>query len=235
MHSITSDPALAAMLARLHDRSEAQSPDLSEYFGKRIAERSLTGFSLDADALRFLSDKLVALDRPKAEFCYQVCRALGARRVVEAGTSLGVSTLYLAAAVRANTLEDGGEGLVIGTEHEPAKAAAARQHFREAGLSDFIELREGDLPGTLANLSGPIDFMLIDIWTAAALPALKQVAPHLRRGAVIVCDNTTMYREAYRDYFDYVTESNGFITMTLPFEGGLEFTVRTRSNDEANS
>jgi predicted O-methyltransferase YrrM len=125
--------------------------------------------------------------------------------------------------------------LVFGTEHEPAKAAAARRHFREAGLSDFIELREGDLPGTLANLSGPIDFMLIDIWTAVALPALKQVAPHLRRGAVIVCDNTTMYREAYRDYFDYVTESNGFITMTLPFEGGLEFTVRTRSNDEANS
>jgi len=70
--------------------------------------------------------------------------------------------------------------------------------------------------------------MLIDIWTAVALPALKQVAPHLRPGAVIVCDNTTLYREAYRDYFNYVTESNGFSTMTLPFDGGLEFTVKIR-------
>lgn len=226
MKSITSDPTLAAVLERLHDRSEAQSAGLSEYFGRRIAERSLTGFSLDADALRFLSDKLVALERPKAEFCFNVCRALRARRVVEAGTSFGVSTLYLAAAVRANSVEDGGAGLVIGTEHEPRKAAAARQHFAEAGLTDFIELREGDLPGTLADLSGPIDFMLIDIWTAVALPALKQVAPHLRPGAVIVCDNTTLYREAYRDYFNYVTESNGFSTMTLPFDGGLEFTVK---------
>ncbi|HEX7793504.1 MAG TPA: class I SAM-dependent methyltransferase [Vicinamibacterales bacterium] len=226
MKSITSDPTLAAVLERLHDRSEAQSAGLSEYFGRRIAERSLTGFSLDADALRFLSDKLVALERPKAEFCFNVCRALRARRVVEAGTSFGVSTLYLAAAVRANSAEDGGAGLVIGTEHEPRKAAAARQHFAEAGLTDFIELREGDLPGTLADLSGPIDFMLIDIWTAVALPALKQVAPHLRPGAVIVCDNTTLYREAYRDYFNYVTESNGFSTMTLPFDGGLEFTVK---------
>ena len=119
MHFIQSDPALAALLERLHDRSEAQSPELSEYFGRRIAERSLTGFSLDADALGFLSDKLVALDRSKAEFCYQVCRALRAKRVVEAGTSLGVSTLYLAAAVRANIREEGGVGLVIGTEHEP--------------------------------------------------------------------------------------------------------------------
>jgi len=226
MKSITSDPTLAAVLERLHDRSEAQSGGLSEYFGRRIAERSLTGFSLDADALRFLSDKLVALERPKAEFCFNVCRALRARRIVEAGTSFGVSTLYLAAAVRANSAEDGGAGLVIGTEHEATKAAAARQHFAEAGLTDFIELREGDLPGTLADLSGPIDFMLIDIWTAVALPALKQVAPHLRPGAVIVCDNTTLYREAYRDYFNYVTESNGFSTMTLPFEGGLEFTVK---------
>jgi len=226
MKSITSDPTLAAVLERLHDRSEAQSAGLSEYFGRRIAERSLTGFSLDADALRFLSDKMVALERPKAEFCFNVCRALRARRIVEAGTSFGVSTLYLAAAVRANSAEDGGAGLVIGTEHEASKAAAARQHFAEAGLTDFIELREGDLPGTLADLSGPIDFMLIDIWTAVALPALKQVAPHLRPAAVIVCDNTTLYREAYRDYFNYVTESNGFGTMTLPFDGGLEFTVK---------
>src|SRR5262245_46478679 len=107
MNAIQSDPALAAVLGRLHDRSEAQTPELSEYFGRRFADRSLVGRSFDADAIGFLSDKLVALERPKAEFCYRICRALRARRVVEAGTSFGVSTLYLAAAVRDNTLEDG--------------------------------------------------------------------------------------------------------------------------------
>jgi predicted O-methyltransferase YrrM len=226
MSDIHTSPALAAMLDRLHDRSEAQHEHLSEYFGRRFAEGSLSGFTLDNDALHFLSDMMVALDRPKAQFCYRLCRALRARRIVEAGTSFGVSTLYLAAAVRENIQEDGGSGAVIGTEHEPAKAAAARRHFEEAGVADLIDLREGDLRGTLRDLEGPIDFMLIDIWTAVALPALRQVAPHLRPGAVVVCDNTTLYREAYRDYFNYVTESNGFSTMTLPFDGGLEFTVK---------
>jgi predicted O-methyltransferase YrrM len=226
MNDIQKSPALAAMLERLHDRSEAQNEDLSEYFGRRIADGSLSGFTLDKEALHFLSDKMVALERPKAEFCYRLCRALRARRIVEAGTSFGVSTLYLAAAVRENIQEDGGSGVVIGTEHEPLKAAAARQHFEEAGFADLIELREGDLTGTLRDLQAPIDFMLIDIWTAVALPALKQVAPHLRRGAVVICDNTTTYRDAYRDYFDYVTPPNGFTTMTLPFEGGLEMSVR---------
>jgi predicted O-methyltransferase YrrM len=226
MNAIKSDPALAAVLERLHDRSEAQNADLAEYFGRRIADGSLDGRSFDADALGFLSDKLVALEPPKAEFCYRVCRALRAKRVVEAGTSYGVSTLYLAAAVRDNIREDGGTGLVIGTEHEPRKAAAARQHFIEAGLSDFIELREGDLPQTLAELTGPIDFMLLDIWVPVALPALKQVERYLRRGAVIVADNTTTYREPYGDYLAYLTDANGYTTMTLQFDGGLEFTVK---------
>jgi predicted O-methyltransferase YrrM len=226
MNTLEFDPVLAAVLQRLHDRSDAQNAELSEYFVRRIADGSLTGRGFDADALGFLSDKLVALDRAKAEFCYRVCRALRAKRVVEAGTSFGVSTLYLAAAVRANTREDGGVGVVIGTEHEPRKAAAALQHFAEAGVSDFIELREGDLPGTLSNLAGPIDFLLMDIWVPVALPALQAVAPHLRPGAVVVADNTATYREEYRDYFEYVTAANGFSTMTLPFEGGLEFTVK---------
>jgi len=226
MDSFHTDSALAAVLDRLHDRSEAQMTEMADYFGRRIADGSLAGRVFDADALQFLSDKLVALDRPKAEFCYRVCRALRARRIVEAGTSFGVSTLYLAAAVRANVREDGGTGLVIGTEHESRKAMSARQHFAEAGLSDFIELREGDLPGTLDDLAGPIDFMLLDIWVPVALPALRRVAPHLRPGAVVVADNTTTYREEYRDYFEYITEANGFSTMTLPFDGGLEFTVK---------
>jgi predicted O-methyltransferase YrrM len=122
---------------------------------------------------------------------------------------------------------DGTTGLVIGTEHEPQKAAAARAHFAEAGLSDLIELREGDLRQTLADTRGPVDFMLIDIWTPMARPALELVAPALRPGAIVVCDNTTQFRGAYRDYFEFVNDpANGLRTMTLPYEGGFELTVR---------
>ena len=163
-----------------------------------------------------------ALDRSKAEFCYQVCRALRATRVVEAGTSFGVSTLFLAAAVR-----DNGVGVVVGTENESEKAKAARANFAEAGLSDFIHLREGDLRETLVDVGGPVDFVLIDIWTPMARPALELVAPFLRDGAVVICDNTTQFPEAYRHYFEFVNDPvNRLRTMTLPFAGGLEFTVR---------
>jgi predicted O-methyltransferase YrrM len=225
------DPRIEALLDRLYMKNAGQNDAMVSYFSARAEEGSLDWKGFDERTNQFLSDKLVALDRDKAEFCYQICRALGAKRVVEAGTSFGVSTLVLAAAVRdnlgGNSSGDGGEGIVIGTEYEPKKAEAARAHFAEAGLSGFIQLREGDLRQTLVKVGAPVDFMLIDIWTPMARPALELVAPYLRDGAVVIADNTSQFADAYRDYFEFVNDpANRFRTMTLPFEGGLEFTVR---------
>jgi len=229
-------PPIDGVLERLYAQNAAQNESLVTYFTDRAAEGSLDWNQFDARTNEFLQDKLIALDRSKSEFCYHMCRALGARRVVEAGTSFGVSTLFLAAAVRDNLradaqeLVDGRERpMVVGTENEPGKVKIARSHFAEAGLSDLIDLREGDLRDTLGDIRGPVDFMLIDIWTPMAPPALSLIAPHLREGAVVICDNTEQFRDAYREYFEFVhNPRNRLRTMTLPFEGGLEFTVRAR-------
>ena len=229
MTSVIRDPKLRTLLERLHAASHQESETLVAYFTRRAREGGLDWNRFDEDTHRFLGDKLVALDRDKAELCHLLCRALRARRVVEAGTSFGVSTLYLADAVRENAGAEG-EGVVIATEYEPAKAKAARAHFEEAGLAGFIDLREGDLRETLRDLGGPVDFMLIDIWTPMARPALERVAPHLRPGAIVVCDNTIQFRAAYADYFAYLADpAHGFRTLTLPFEGGLELSVRTEA------
>lgn len=224
MPSVLNDPKLEALLAALHAQSDSQEQTMATYYATESggAQRPQA-----QDEKTFLSDKLVALDRDKAEFCYQLCRALGARRVVEAGTSYGVSTLYLAAAVRDNArAAGGGAGVVIGTEYEPAKAAAARANFAAAELAPFIDLREGDLRETLRDVGGPVDFMLVDIWTPMARPALELVAPRLRPGAAVVCDNTAEYRDEYRDYFDFIAAQHPRLrTTTLPFRGGLELTI----------
>ncbi len=222
--SVIRDPALESLLTDLHARSDGQAAAMRSF------EASLTNQAqppTTQEAKAFLSDKLVALDSDKAEFCYQLCRASNARRIVEIGTSYGVSTLYLAAAVRDNVHASGGDGVVIGTEYEPDKAAAARAHFAQAGLSRFIDLREGDLRQTLSQIDGPVDFMLVDIWITMARPALELVTPHLRSGAIVIADNTAQYRSAYADYFAFL-DSHGFRTMTLPFAGGLELSVRSR-------
>lgn len=226
MSSVIRDARLRAVLDRLHARSDAEGEELARYFARRAAEGGLDWNRFDAETHRFLGDKLVALDRDKAELCYLLCRALCARRVVEVGTSFGVSTLYLAAALRDQGIREG-DGVVIGTEYEPAKAAAARAHFEEAGLAGFIELREGDLRETLREVAAPVDFVLMDIWTPMARPALELLAPRLRPGAIVAADNTRQFRDAYRDYLAFVDDpANGLRTLTLPFTGGFELSVR---------
>jgi predicted O-methyltransferase YrrM len=227
MASILGDAKLEALIDGLQARSLAQEADTRTYF-QGHADAGRTDWSMSTGDHAHYADKLVALDPAKAEFCYGLCRALGARRIVELGTSFGVSTLYLAAAVRDNC-PDSGEGVVIGTEHEPVKAAAARANFAAAGLERWIELREGDLRETLKTLVGPLDFALFDIWTPMVRPALELIAPHLRPGAVLCADNTASAwaRDAYSDYFTFIADpANGLRTMTLPFDGGFEFTVK---------
>jgi len=224
--SLDEEP-LRGLLTRLHGRSLSQEGE-TRAFLKTGGDATIVGAAEAIEAGRpFWRDKLVALDADKARFCYQICRSMNARTVVEAGTSLGVSTLYLAAAVR-----DNGGGLVIATEWEPEKAALARAHFAEAGLSAFIDLREGDLRETLTHsMPSSIDVLLLDIWTPMARPAAEIVAPRMRRGAVMLTDNTARRRTEYGDLLAYLEDpSTGFMTQTLPFDGGLEFSVKWRDS-----
>ena len=224
---VIGDPKLQELLDRLHSRSEEQTADMVGYFTARAEAGNLDWKHLDADANRYLADKLVALEPAKAELCYLLCRALQAERVVEVGTSFGVSTLYLAAAVRDNGMATGARGTVIATEYEPEKARAARANFAAAKLSGYIDLREGDLRQTLKVIDGPVDFVLMDVWTEMVLPALKLIAPQLRSGAIIVCDNTEQFRSNYADYFAFVADpKNRLRTTTLPYPNGLELTMR---------
>jgi predicted O-methyltransferase YrrM len=221
--TILNDPHLESLMDRLHERSEAQTSEIREHYDERDKAIDRAPEEQAALTKAFLADKIYALDRDKAEFCYHLCRTINARRIVEIGTSFGVSTLYLAAAVRDNVRTSGG------TEYEYTKVQAARANFDEAGLSNLIDLREGDLRQTLSQIEGPIDFMLVDIWVPMARPALEIVTPHLRPGAVVTCDNTGRgdERVAYRDYFAFINDpARRFRTMTLPFSGGLEMSVR---------
>ncbi len=219
---VITDPHLQDLVDWLQAKSQGQEAETRAWFSERGKRGELSWDGFDDKSHRYMADKLVALEPAKAEFCHSLCRAIGARRIVEVGTSYGVSTLYLADALRAN-----GGGVVIGTEYEPDKAAAARTHFAEAGLTDLIDLREGDLRETLKTLQGPVDFVLMDIWAEMARPAIELIAPHLRPGAVVIADNTTSHRHPYRLFFEFLeAPENGFRTMTLPFDGGLEFAVK---------
>ena len=157
----------------------------------------------------------------QGDLIYLLCRGLRTKRVAEFATSIGMSTIYLAAAVR-----DNGGGTVIGSELVPAKVETARNNLAEAGLAEYAEIRVGDARQTLRDLGGPVDFVLIDGWPLSEGPSLARqvieiVAPQIRVGGYIMNDN------AEPDFLDFVRNpSSGFLSVTLPLKGGTELCVK---------
>lgn len=234
MTRLLETPRVAAELARLHALNDRQSHgSLRLLYLRRALRRILSRRPPDwgaPGARHALSDKLVALDPWKCRLCYMLCRSTDAKRIVEVGTSFGVSTLYLAAAVRENVGETGGSGLVTGTEWEPTKVAIARENLKRAGLDDLVDIRVGDIRDTLSEIEGGIDFVLMDIWAPMARPALDLLMPKLEPGALLFCDNVGRFRQDYRDYLERVRDpATGFMSTTLPGGGGVELSVRLPS------
>ncbi|OQE45981.1 hypothetical protein PENCOP_c001G02277 [Penicillium coprophilum] len=218
---LAASPEILTLLKDLHTKSLTQESTVD---WKSLPEQCSTEFD------SIMLDKFIALDQDKCELVYHLLRSTNAKTVVEAGTSFGVSTIYLALAVAENAKRVGATSKprVIATEKEESKAKLARAHWASAGkdVEDVIDLRVGDLRETLTSDLGTVDFLLLDIWTPLALPALKLVQPHLRPGAVIVADNTVKAGDRYQELFTYVdAKGSGFRRVTMPYEGGLDMIV----------
>ncbi|MEV8286552.1 O-methyltransferase [Streptomyces niveus] len=151
---------------------------------------------------------------------YSLIRAARPATVVEFGTSFGISTLYLAAAVR-----DNGTGRVISSELSADKIAAARRTFAETGLDDLITVLEGDARETLAALDGPVDFLLLDGWKDLCLPVLRLLEPRLAPGTLVVTDDVDL--PALAPCLAHVRDPrNGYESVTFPVEDGMEISCR---------
>ena len=219
-HSAVPDPAVRAVLNRLHAAAEAEMEAFASQAPPEPRPEPRPFNAEGASAL--FRDKYISLEREQGNLLYLLARSLGARRVAEFGTSFGVSTTYLAAAMREN-----GGGLVIGSEIEPSKAAVARANLAEAGLAEFVEIRVGDARETLADPGGPLDLVLIDGFPNLNLAILQLLAPHVRMGGMVMADNVGSFPFEMEAYVAWVQDpANGFASATLPLRGGTELSLR---------
>lgn len=164
----------------------------------------------------------LAVDPASGVQLYLTNRALRSRIVVEYGSSIGVSAIYLGLAVRAN-----GGGQVIGSELRPEKVARARANVEEAGLADIVEIREGDARETLADVPGPIDFLHNDGFPGAMLAVTRALAPRMRQGAHVHAGNVVLFPADHEDYVAWMRDpANGFRSARLAMNLGGEVSVR---------
>jgi predicted O-methyltransferase YrrM len=227
MDSLTTAP-VADVLARLFDEARAADGPLEERFAEVASDdQALAEFlTLEAKDYKGMYQQLAGyylnISPEFGQFLYACARAGQARRIVEFGTSFGISTIYLATALR-----DGGGGQLIGTELEPAKAEHARENLSAAGLDELVDIRVGDAVETLRDVGDGVDLVLLDGAFTLYLPVLKLLEPRLSPGALVIAENAV---EQSGEYLTYVRNpANGYLTIPLPFgeHRGNEMSVRT--------
>jgi predicted O-methyltransferase YrrM len=223
MNTLTTEP-VASLLMRLFAEAAATSPAsvpaLADYWNGLSHEdrlrlmQSRTGYRELYDRMK---DIPLAVSPETGTLLYMLARHSRAVSVVEFGTSFGLSTLHLAAAVR-----DNGGGTVITSEFEPSKVGRARRNFADAGLDYLIVIREGDALQTLArDLPARVDLLLLDGAKGLYGDVLDLVESRLRPGAIVIADNA----DYCPDYLERVRSvARGYLS--VPFGADVELSLR---------
>jgi predicted O-methyltransferase YrrM len=209
-------PQVAQVLDRLFLESEASEPAL-QAVAQSDASRLITSKIGYGYLYGLLKEIPLPVSRETGQMLYMLARSTRAATIVEFGTSFGVSTIYMAAAVR-----DNGGGTIITTEFEPSKAARARENLRSAGLLDLVEIREGDALETLAdNLPETLDFVLMDGAKGLYADVLRLLEPHLHAGSLILADDAHFCPD-----FVGRMRSNPAQYLSVALNGDLELSLR---------
>jgi predicted O-methyltransferase YrrM len=158
--------------------------------------------------------------RPKAERLAELVRQRRPELVVECGTALGYSGLWIA-----RELKKAGKGRLVTVEIDPETAREAEDHFREAGLADVVTVKIGDAREVVKAIADPVDFAFIDCGYSNYYPILKELEDNFRPGTVVVADNVGIGGAGMRDYLDRV-RSPRYQTRTEWFEVDLPWAKR---------
>lgn len=217
MNTLTTAP-VAPLIDRLFAEAAAATSPAAAALSGAERERLIKSKTEYLDLYGRLKDLWLPVSRETGALLYMLARSARAKSIIEFGTSFGISTLHLAAALR-----DNGGGHLITSEFEPSKVARAREHLTRAGLIDLVEIREGDALKTLStDLPETIDLLLLDGAKALYLDILELVESRLRPGALIIADNA----DFCPDYLKRVRAS-GSGYMSTPFAEDVELSLRT--------
>jgi predicted O-methyltransferase YrrM len=219
MANTLQDPKVATVLDRMYTEAKSQMSLLRERIGD--FDRPMSA-QQRADAM---SEFYIPVTPEAGRLLYALVRATRPTTVVEFGMSFGISAVHLASAVR-----DNGSGRVVTTELSATKIAAAKQTFAETGLDDQITILSGDALSTLADVDGPIEFVLLDGWKDLYLPVIELLEPRLSTGALVVADNASA--ADMQPYLDRVRNpDNGYVSFNFLVRESDSMEISCRTGD----
>jgi predicted O-methyltransferase YrrM len=191
---------------------------------------------LDDIARAGAHDDLPLIDAEVGALLRVLATAIGARRILEIGTCVGYSGIWLAGALPK-------DGMLITMEKDPARADIAKQNFDRAGMADRVSIMVGDAQLKIVKLAGPFDLIFQDGAKPLYNPLLDSLVKLLRPGGLLVTDNVLWDGEvvpgyvktpkrndadtrAISEYNDRISTHPSLLTSIVPLRDGVAISVK---------
>jgi len=162
--------------------------------------------------------------------------SIGAARILEIGTAIGYSGIWLAGALPRG-------GMLLTMEMNADRAATARENFDRAGVADRANVMVGDASRLIAKVAGPLDFIFQDGDKKLYVPLLDRLVDLLRPGGLLVTDNVLWDGEvvpgfldrkvrdasdtaAIAEYNERLNTHPRLMTATVPLRDGVAISVK---------
>ena len=227
MKSTLDDPQFRNILKQLHSESRKDFWRFSK-FGLFVLRDLISGksriFSKDVSVKsKAFKDIYISISEYEGRFLYFIARSIHAKNIIEFGTSFGISSIYLGAAIK-----DNWGGKLITTEIEEEKVIRAAENIKMANLDNIVEIRHGDAINTLKTVEIEIDMLFLDGWKKLYLPLVKILSKYLRQNAIVLADDVIRFKKSLLEYSQYIKDpSNGFISTTLSIGDGIEYSIQS--------
>ena len=154
---------------------------------------------LQAVDKRCREEGIPMLGPEKAQFLTTLVEKARPSLIVECGTAIGYSGLWMLEKLKASD-----KGRLITVEIEPDRARDAQSHFNRAGFGDLVDSRVGDAIEVLQTIGDPVDFLLLDNNFSNYFPCFQAIEPRLVNGATIVADNVGIGADSMADYLEHI-------------------------------
>jgi len=169
-------------------RSGYIQDDVEEYLYSLLPKRDAVIEGMEEFAAK---NRVPIIGPAVARFLSLLVQISGAKRIFEMGSAIGYSTIWLAHAA-------GPRAEVFYSDGNPENAKRAQESFRQAGVARRIRVQTGDALALIRKASGKFDFVFIDVDKHQYPDAMRAALPKLRRGGLLVTDNTLWSGKAAR-------------------------------------
>lgn len=188
---------------------------LSQQFKARINDLYVS-FKKHDDTQKDRLQRYRNIEPDSAQFLAMQIRIQKSKKVLEIGTSIGYSTLWLADALQVT------QGQLTTLEIDAARSQQAQQFAQEFGLDSLIQFWVGDAKKYLAECTEKYDLILLDAERDAYVDYWSDLKRLLsKQGGVLIVDNVISHAEEVKTFTQLVKEEGNYLVSTLSLGAGL--------------